>query len=536
MNPARLFPVLLPLLLLAACQPAGTPVKPAAPPQLSASPTTTEPVAVSRSFESGETANEGGPVASLNEAKAEDFWTIWRDQTALPGCEQVEGAEKWARWYAGKTAYMQRVQKRARPLLWLIHQQVRARGLPAEFTLLPVVESAYNPWAYSHGRAAGLWQFIPGLAREYGLKMNWWYDGRRDILAATDAATRHLASLGEQFDGDWLIALAAYNSGHNRVARQLKKLRQQGKEADYRHLRLPKETRAYIPKMVGLACLFKHPQRYGFQPVNIPMHPLVETVDTGGQIDLALAAELAGMELDDLYHLNPAWNQWATDPDGPHRLLLPLEAAERFRRQLAALPAEQRITWQRIRIRPGDSLIRLARKYHVTPELLREVNGLKGNLIRAGDHLLVPRSHARMRHYTLSQAQRLARLQQRATTPQSIRHEVRAGESFWSIARRYGVGVRELARWNGKAPGDILRVGEKLVVRNPARNVPRAGTGRQVRQQIVYTVRPGESLWSISRKFSVDVASIRKWNGLKRDLLKPGQKLRLHVDVTRQAG
>ncbi len=546
MKSQHLLPLLLTTLWLVACQ--------HQPPRENATGTTLQPQAsvatpaTRDSFEEKATAPEEvrdkqlpAKARLMDDAEAEtlapmDFWAQWRQETALPDCSQVPGAERWAQWYAGKEKYMQRVQQRARPLLWTIHQQVRKHGLPAEFTLLPVVESAYNPWAYSHGRAAGLWQFIPGLAREYGLKLNWWYDGRRDILAATDAATRHLQSLGKQFDGDWLIALAAYNSGHNRVARQLKKLRQQGKAADYRNLKLPRETRGYIPKMVGLACLYKHPERYGFQPVEVPRMPLVESVDTGGQIDLALAAELAGMSLDDLHHFNPAWNQWATDPEGPHTLLLPIEAAQRFRNKLAELPEEQRITWKRVRIQPGDSLIRLARRYHVTPELLREVNQLKGHLIRAGDYLMVPQSRHALNRYSQTQAQRLARLQRKAVTPQSLYHKVAAGESFWSIARKYGVGVRELARWNGMAPGDLLRVGQKLVVRKPRKGFSAAQARPSRQQQIYYTVRPGESLWSISRKFAVDVAAIRKWNGLKQDLLKPGQKLRLHVDVTRQAG
>ncbi len=537
---SKFFLPLLSCLLLSACQslperPANTPAMVERQPRHAPSPMLAQTPRQQRdSFESpDDTRKDAIPTAPSAPA---DFWAQWRRETALPDCDAVPGAERWARWYAAKQKYMERVQQRAQPLLWTIHQQVRARGLPSEFTLLPVVESAYNPWAYSHGRAAGLWQFIPALAREYDLKMNWWYDGRRDILAATEAATRHLQSLGKQFDGDWLLALAAYNSGHNRIARQVKKLKQQGKPVDFRHLKLPRETRGYIPKMVGLACLYKHPQRYGFQPVEVPLEPLVETVDTGGQMDLALAAELAGMNMDELYHYNPAWNQWATDPDGPYQLLLPRKAAEQFREKLAQLPADQRVTWKRIRIQPGDSLIRLARRHHVTPQLLKEVNHLKGHLIRAGDHLMVPQSHHALSQYNQTQAQRLARLQQKAVTPQSLYHKVAAGESFWSISRHYGVSVRALARWNGMAPGDVLRVGQKLVIRQPKKGFSTARTSRSRQQQIVYTVRRGESLWSISRKFAVDVAAIRKWNGLKRDLLKPGQKLRLQVDVTRQAG
>ncbi len=539
--------LLLPLLLLG-CQPrsvrqvtdpvADTPPSPPARPDHDAGLASND---MNMTGADATRPDQDTPQSAPSAEQEQDFWTLWRKDTVLPDCSQVPGADRWARWYASKKDYMQRVQQRARPLLWHIHQHIRQHDLPSEFALLPVVESAYNPWAYSHGRAAGLWQFIPALAKEYGLKQNWWYDGRRDIIAATDAAADHLQALGQRFNRDWLLVLAAYNSGHNRVARQLKRLQRQGmSQPDYRALRLPRETRTYIPKMVGLSCLFKHPQRYGFTPVDVPMEPLIQTVDTRGQIDLALAAELAGIDLDTLYRFNPAWNRWATDPDGPHRLLLPRKAAERFRQALTTLDPDQRVTWQRIRIRPGDTLIGLARKHHVTPQLLRDVNQLHNHLIRAGDHLLVPKAQGKPGDYVHSQTQRLARLQRAVGTPGTVHHRVRAGESFWSIARHYGVSVRALAGWNGMAPGDLLRVGQTLVIRKPARNASSAThggpPGHQTRRQIVYTVRPGESLWSISRKFAVDVAAIRRWNGLTRDLLKPGQKLRLHVDVTRQAG
>lgn len=456
---------------------------------------------------------------------------------ALPDKEHPQALRERT-WLIDRPAYLGRVIERARPYLHLIVEEVEARGMPGEIALLPVVESAFQPFAYSHGRAAGLWQFIPSTGRLYGLKQNWWYDGRRDVKAATGAALDYLEKLNRDFNGDWLLALAAYNAGEGTVMAAVKRNQKAGLPIDFWSLKLPRETTAYVPKLLAVSAVFARPQAFGLTLSTVDDTPVLAEVDTGGQIDLARAADLAGISVDELYRLNPGFNRWATDPEGPHTLLVPREVEATFRSALASLDPDGRLQWQRHQIRSGESLNAIANRYRTTPAVLRQVNQIDGNLIRAGHHLLIPVASKPTTAYTLSASQRQA--SGAATPPKAgtrkVVHIVRGGESLWDIGRRYGVSSGSLARWNGMAPRDTLAVGRQLAVWLPAqasgKTPPRAATLQSIR----YTVRPGDSLSSISARFNVRVGDLRRWNDLgNSDLLHPGQKLTLHVDVTRQA-
>ncbi len=468
-----------------------------------------------------------------------DIWARLRTRFRLPSCEEVPGAEKWATWYAGKSAYMKRVQERAAPLLYLVAEELEARDLPGELALLPIVESAYNPFAYSHGRAAGLWQFIPSTARENGLKQNWWYDGRRDIHAATQAALTFVQRLGDRFDEDWLVVLAAYNGGPNRVGRQVKKLRRNNGIPSYAALKLPRETQTYVPKVVGLGCLFKNPEKYAFDIAFVPNKPQLTLVDSGGQIDLALAAELAGMSLDELYRFNPAFNRWATDPDGPDHLLLPQKNADMFQQSITAVSTENRVTWKRERIREGDTLGHIAKRNHVTVKILQAANQLdNSHKIRAGHYLLIPQAKYDQDDYRFTSSQRMKRVKEIKRKGVRQTHLVKSGESLWTIARRYNLHVRELAQWNGMAPGDVLSIGKNLVLwtakggdATPPASMLLASSAPTT-QVVHYKIRRGDSLWRIANRFGLSVDKVRNWNDLQgKDLLQPGQVLTLHVDV-----
>ncbi len=466
-----------------------------------------------------------------------DLWDRIRAGFAIevPRHPRVAAERKW---YASHPEYMKRTMKRARPYLHLIVEALAQRDMPMEIALLPIVESAFQPFAYSHGRAAGIWQFIPGTARHYGLKQNWWYDGRRDIQASTRAALDYLQYLHRTFDGDWLLALAAYNSGSGTVKNAVRKNRRRGKGTDFWSLRLPRETRAYVPKLLALSEIVAAPEKFGLSLAPIPDKPFLVAVDTGSQIDLALAAELAGLSLDEIYRYNPGFNRWATDPDGPHRLLLPVQVAENFRHKLARLPAEKRIKWIRHKIREGETLGHLARRYGTTVSVLKQVNGIKSHLIRAGRSMLIPVATRDLSAYRLSEEQRRRAIQNRRQGGQRIVHTVRKGDTWWDLARKYRVGMRQLARWNGMAPRDLLRPGQKLVIWKKGGARPGSVPGiAGLTRRIHYTVRKGDSLARISQKFKVTVSELRMWNDLpKGKYLQPGQKLTLYVDVTRQTG
>lgn len=457
-----------------------------------------------------------------------DLWPRLREAFGLPHQNHARIAPH-IQWYRNNPAYLDRVFERAEPFLGHILEQLEARGMPAEIALLPVVESAFDPFAYSHGRAAGLWQFVPATGKRFGLKQDWWYDGRRDVVASTEAALDYLEYLHRFFDGDWMLALAAYNSGEGTVRNAVRRNRAAGKATDFWSLDLPRETRDYVPKLLALSLVVEDPARHGLELREIANAPRIALVDTGGQLDLAIAAELAGLPIDDLYRLNPGYNHWATHPQGPHRLVLPIDLAEDFGQALAELPPDQRLRWQRHEIRPGETLGHIAKRYRTTVAVLRETNQLSGNTIRAGRHLLVPVAATAASDYRLSAAQRLARTQNRDRGGVRMTHVVQRGDTFWDLSRRYDVPLRSLARWNNMAPGDTLRPGQKLAVWDRKAE-------RRTLRTIQYQVRRGDSLARISSRFKVSIHDLLNWNGLSRDqYLQPGQTLKLYVDVTRQA-
>ena len=469
-----------------------------------------------------------------------DLWDRIRAGYALPGLDHPRVDAELA-WYARHQEYLDRVAARAAPYMHHIVEEIEARDLPMELALLPVVESAFDPWAYSHGRAAGLWQFIPGTGRLYALDQDWWHDERRDVLESTRAALEHLEDLAERYDGDWHLALAAYNSGAGNVNRALRRDRARGGDgSDFFALELPRETRAYVPRLIALARLVADPGAHGVELATIADAPAFEVVATGGQIDLARAAELAGIDDEVLYALNPALNRWATHPEGPHRLLVPVGHGVRLRDGLATLPAEARVAWTRHRIRPGEALSLIARRYGVDVETIQRANRLDGSRIRAGDALLIPVASGPDEAYSGAVAQRDARraagAAARAGDARRVEHRVSEGESFWSIARRHGVGMRELANWNGLGLADPLRPGQTLVLfKAPAPDVaaPPATARASIVRELAYRVRDGDSLWRIAQRFGLQIADIVDWNRLEPDqLLQPGQRLKLFVDVT----
>ncbi len=466
-----------------------------------------------------------------------DLWQRIRNGFQLEADDR-RAVQQQLDWYVRHPAYITRVFTRAKRFLPYIVAEAESRGMPLEVALLPVVESAFDPFAYSHGRAAGLWQIIPGTGKRFGLKQNWWYDGRRDPVAATHAALDYLEYLYKLLDEDWLLAVAAYNSGEGNVKRAQRKNLNRSRDTDFWSLSLPKETEAYVPKLLAIRAVVADPESLGLTLPAIEDAPYFEEVTTDSQIDLALAADLAGLDIDELYALNAGFNRWATDPDGPHRLMVPVDAAPVLTQALADLPDRERVKWVRYKVKNGDVLSNIARKNGTTVELLRQVNGLNGSMIRAGKYLMIPTATRSLDSYTKSADSRLSSTMSRPRGVSKAQHVVKSGESFWSIGKKYGVSTRNLAKWNGMAPGDTLSVGRKLVIWTDG-TVAQVGSSPsdQVRK-VTYTVRKGDSLARISSRFRVSVSEIQKWNAgtlAKSKYLQPGQKLVMYVDVTAQS-
>jgi membrane-bound lytic murein transglycosylase D len=446
-------------------------------------------------------------------------------------------------WYTKHPRYLKRVAKRAEPFLYYIVEELEKNNMPIEMALLPVVESAFDPFAYSHGRASGMWQFVPATGERFGMKQNWWYDGRRDVISSTQGAIKYLKYLNKFFDGDWMLALAAYNSGEGRVRNAVRKNKRLGKPTDFWSLDLPKETRAYVPKLLALADIIKRPEDFNLSLYTIENKSVLSQVDIKSQLDLAKAATLAGLSLAELQRLNPGFNRWATDPNGPHRLLLPSHTVDKFKQGLSKLSKSERLAWQRYKIKNGDNLGIIANKFNTRVDLIQQINNIKGNRIRAGKHLLIPVAAKSLDSYVFSQEQRIAKKQNRPGKGLKVTHTVKSGDNLWDLGRKYKVNSKSIAAWNGFAPKDTLKLGQKLVIWqktaskktkssyanvNNANNVENA-----IMRNITYKVRRGDSFARIADKFNVRISDIEQWNNLDRKkYLQPGQRLKLSVDVT----
>lgn len=478
------------------------------------------------------------------EAKVQKYGNLWnRIRESLVFNRHIGDrvVQEKIRWYSRNQEYLDRVTGRATLYLYYITTELAKRKMPLDLALLPVVESAFNPFAFSPSRASGLWQFIPSTGKRYGLKQNWWYDGRRDIIDGTGAALDYLEKLNKEFGGDWLLTLAAYNTGERNVARAMERNRQSGKRTDFWSLRLHRETHGYVPSLLAVAEILANPEKYGIKWQPIPDIPYFSIVETGSQMDLAMAAELAGMTMDELYLLNPGFNQWATDPEGPHRILVTVDVEKNFLAKLTTLSDSERMRWERHVVKKGETLGQIATLYKTTIAALQQVNELRGNLIHEGGSLLIPLAQQPESHYTLSLAGRgFSSDTGESYVGQDVIHTVRQGDTLWGISRKYGVTIAQLTSWNGINASTVLRQGQKLKLGvQPTNSLP-ANPGRtlsatvsapvQTATETSYTVRPGDSLWLIARRNNTTVAKLSSWNALHINTkLQPGQVIRLQT-------
>jgi membrane-bound lytic murein transglycosylase D len=448
------------------------------------------------------------------------LWGRVVDRFAFAQCPDNSRAAQWASWFGEREEYMERVLNRARPWLHDIANELEARDLPGELALLPIVESAYDPFAYSHGRASGTWQFLSGTARDYGVEINDFYDGRRDVWASTRAALDYLDYLHGRF-GDWNLALAAYNAGQGRVQRAINRNSANGRPTDFASLSLPRETRAYVPKLNGLGCLFANTQAYAFELPVWEDHPHVARVEFDAPVDVVVLAAEAEIDIAELVALNPGLNRHLTPPSGPHHLIVPADRADKVEQILPSLDADDMLVWNEVTVGNGDTLSHIARRHNTSIAELRRANDLNGDFLRAGQTLRIAANgttpedspHADLYH-------ELAQLQQRLLPTKRFQHQVRPGENLWLIARQYRVSVSDLQRWNNLGGNNLIRPGQRLMV-----HMDQTG-GASAPAAVEYTVRSGDSLWVIARRHGVSVRDLVRWNSLSEGaVLRPGQTL-----------
>jgi membrane-bound lytic murein transglycosylase D len=499
--------------------------------------------------------------------------TVWERMLSLYAFPEVdnERVDQQLSWYLSHPDYVARIQERAAPYMHLILDEIEAKNLPGELALLPAVESAFIPEAYSRSAASGLWQFIPSTGRLFGLEQNDWYDGRRDVYASTVAATTFLKDLSETFDGDWFLALASYNYGKGNVSKAITRNDYQGLPTDYWSLDLPKETEDYVPRLLAIAKLFANAEQYNIHLQAVPNKPYCEVVNIGSQLDIDKAAELAQTPLSHFLKLNPCFKKGSTSPYGPHRLLVPSHRASVFKQSLARLSYEERVDQRRhdeemlaakvrqnellaqkmrdeeerleerrkrevisqkhyysqntptqqYRVGRGENLSTIAKKYGTTVASLRQTNNLAKNSVNYGAYLKVPASSHTAVIRQIAKAGK-------PKTSGGQTYVVKKGDTFFNVSKRFAVSRNNIASWNGISPNSSLRLGQKLVIKGGGgQQLASASPTRLIR----YTVKRGDSLMQLSRKFGVSLGDLRKSNPLAGDKgLRPGQNLKIIVD------
>lgn len=388
-------------------------------------------------------------------AQHDDLWLRMRDGFAMPNLDSPLVADKVA-WYAARPDYLARMFERSRRYLYHIVEELERRGMPTELALLPMVESSFNPMAYSRAHASGLWQFIPPTGKRYSLPQNWWYDARRDIVASTTAALDYLSDLYEMH-GDWQLALASYNWGEHAVARAIEKNRAAGLPTEYAQLTMPAETRQYVPKLQALKNIIANPEPFGIRLEPIPNQPYFATITKTRDIDLRLAAKLAEMPVEEFVALNPGFNRPLIPVSVNSRIVLPADRVEIFHANLLKYDDKALVSWQTYEPKKGDTLAGIARKFGLPQERLREVNGISARSRSLPSLLVVPlNGSADPGKLPIMYAPPIA-----VASTRRITHTVKRGETLSTIAARYGVSVDDLKRWNpiGRlSPGQTLKI------------------------------------------------------------------------------
>ena len=468
-------------------------------------------------------------------------------------------------WFEHNQKYLDRTARRAAPYMYYIYQQVKVRNLPSELVLLPIMESAYNPFASSYAGAAGLWQLIPGTARNFGVRQDWWYDGRRDITASTKAALDYFSYLQNFFDGNWLLAIAAYNTGQGNVQAAIRHNARLGLSTSFWNLPLPNETKAYVPRLLALAAIVDNPTKYGIILPPISNSAYLGEVEISAQITLARAADLAGISVNELKILNPGYQRKTLDPNQPYKILLPIDKINTFRENLLKGSSRGSGLWGRYTVEPNDTWKQISTQFNTPVALLQKINNLSSATPPVNQVLLIPENaqnesaiaNTAITHDAntnadtdtdtntiakpnLSDAADLdkSEMQQvqkhntekssRAIKSTKIIHTVRPGEDLYRIAHLYHVSVKDLEHWNHLSQHAAVKTGKKLIIYKKffIHNHTKKHIKTYIKKYKTYIIKHGDTLDSIAHKFHVKSASLKTWNKIRKPSdLKIGKKL-----------
>ena len=442
-----------------------------------------------------------------------DLWERMRIGFKLNTTDLPSVVDDQREWYLSNPSYLKTVFNRSKPFLYHVVEELEKANLPLELALLPVVESTYDPLAYSSSHAAGLWQFIPSTGRQYGLIRNRWYEGRRDVIRSTSAAVGYLSYLHQRFNKDWLLALAAYNAGEGSVSKAIQRNKKLGLPTDFWNLKLPKETRNYVPQLLALSALAKDPQQFSVKLPEIPNEKYFEIIEISNQIALSLVLDISGTDRSLFTQLNAAYRRSITPPEGNYFLLLPKENSGKLRHFIETSNPSTWIPHSEYMVVSGDTLSHIAVRFDSPVAAIRKRNGLSTDRLQIGQILLIPHSEGDV--VTMTQVKRY----------DAINHLVSLGDSLSSLALQYKTSIKSIRNQNSLT-SNTIKIGQTLEIL-----VPSPSTISAKIRKLSYKVRRGDSLYLIGKKFSVSVSDIKKWNNIdEKKYLQPGQRLTLFIN------
>jgi membrane-bound lytic murein transglycosylase D len=439
------------------------------------------------------------------------YENVWDRIRATSSSEQTDLDEKTLRYinaYLANPEQLERLLEKGRYFIFYVLEELERYRLPPELALLPYIESNYDPFSISASGAMGIWQFMPATARIYGLNDTWWYEQRHDPLISTNAAVKYLAYLDKRFGKNLTYTLSAYNGGPTLLEKQIKLNRRMGKSEDYKSLKLPKQTKAYVPKFQAIAELIINSEKYNIQLPEFSNNSVLGQVILDGQIEIFAFSEFAGLKPEFVYKLNAGFTKWASPPGETTSFNVPIDFVERLNKRKDEFMQANQINWITHKVSKGESLWKIADQYDAEVSDLKNVNYLKSDLLNLDQQLLIPLSNSKNKTFIPYQA-----------------HIISEGDTLWSLGLKYGISPSEIANNNGLKISSNLKLGKQLNIGN--KNIFRTINSRK--RTILYSVKQGDSLYRIADIFNIQIKDIIELNSINDNEIKPGQVLKIII-------
>lgn len=452
---------------------------------------------------------EPEPIEITQEEKPySDVWERIAENSSIQNQQLDAVTIKYINNYLENPAQFNKLLLKGQYFIYFVLEELERYNLPPELALLPYIESNYDPFSISSSGAMGLWQFMPATARIYGLQDTWWFEQRHDPLISTKAAVRYLAYLHNRFNKDITYTLSAYNGGPTLLEKQIKLNRRMGKSTDYRDLKLPKQTKEYVPKFKAILELILNSEKYNIQLPVFPNHSVLGQITLDGQIEIFAFSEFAELKTEFIYKLNAGYTKWASPPGKATIFNVPIELVEPLNLKKSEFSQANQINWVTHKISKGDSLWKIAAEYDTEVAVLKKVNYLQSNVLSLNQELLIPLSNSHNQTFIPYQA-----------------HIVSEGDTLWSLGRKYALTPGDIAKSNGLKIGSPLRIGKELNIGN--KNIYR--TINSKKRTILYSVKQGDSLYRIADIFNIQIEDIIQLNSIIDNEIKPGQVLKIVI-------